>query len=665
MHPLAVVSVVLAVAWGLVSIVAIRAPGSRKSTELAAICALLAGAHVAAAGSARLAPLVLAAWLLYVLALPGGRLATMPRRVIAALGAAAAIGWTVLLVADRSVADTGAFVISALAVCAVGASATGLRFRRATGEERRALQWMAAASVLATAFVVVCGALHLMTDAPQPLAVWLASALLVIPFGQLLALLVPGNRAAVGALVESIAAAGVASVVAVVYLVIVVGINGAPRGHERSVLLESLVAALIVAMLAVPVRHRLTRAADVLVGGREPSSDEVVTAFGARMSRAVPMDELMLQLVESLRATMASGGAEIWTGIEGNLVRAVSMPDRGAGRLQLAERERVVVGRARIGGPGWTAVWLPELFGAGETRGDHRVVPIAHLGELLGLVVVRRIPDAAPFSEEDERALVELARQLGLALHNVRLDSALQASLAELAERNEELQASRLRIVTASDSSRRAIERNLHDGAQQHLVALAVKLGLARQIAEDGETETVLALLEDLRGDVQVTIGELRELAHGIYPPLLRDRGLGEALRTASLRATLACTVDVELTARYPEEVETAAYFCCLEAMQNAGKYAGEGATVTVRVYSDNEALYFELSDDGAGFDLDKTPLGHGFMNMRDRLGALNGRLTVESTPGVGTTVRASIPAQPIDDTATRPEHRAPAGSRT
>jgi signal transduction histidine kinase len=162
-----------------------------------------------------------------------------------------------------------------------------------------------------------------------------------------------------------------------------------------------------------------------------------------------------------------------------------------------------------------------------------------------------------------------------------------------------------------------------------------------------------------------VTIGELRELAHGIYPPLLRDRGLGEALRTASLRATLACTVDVELTARYPEEVETAAYFCCLEAMQNAGKYAGEGATVTVRVYSDNEALYFELSDDGAGFDLDKTPLGHGFMNMRDRLGALNGRLTVESTPGVGTTVRASIPAQPIDDTATRPEHRAPAGSRT
>jgi signal transduction histidine kinase len=225
----------------------------------------------------------------------------------------------------------------------------------------------------------------------------------------------------------------------------------------------------------------------------------------------------------------------------------------------------------------------------------------------------------------------------------------LQESLAELADRNEQLQASRLRIVTAADSSRQAIERNLHDGAQQHLVALAVKLGLARQIAEDGETQTVLALLETLRNDVQVTIGELRELAHGIYPPLLRDRGLGEALRTAAVRSSLPCTVDVELAGRYPEEAETAAYFCCLEAMQNAGKYAGDGATVTVHVAGDAEHLCFELVDDGAGFDPASTTLGNGFMNMRDRLGALGGELEVDSKPGQGTTVRASIPARPVD----------------
>jgi signal transduction histidine kinase len=154
-------------------------------------------------------------------------------------------------------------------------------------------------------------------------------------------------------------------------------------------------------------------------------------------------------------------------------------------------------------------------------------------------------------------------------------------------------------------------------------------------------------MLETLRGDVQTTIGELRELAHGIYPPLLRDRGLGEALRTAANRCPLPCDVDVDLPGRYPEQVETAAYFCCLEAMQNAGKYAGEGATLEVHVRGDDAALCVELVDDGAGFDVDATDLGHGFMNMQDRLGAIGGRLDVESAPGKGTTVRATIPSAP------------------
>jgi signal transduction histidine kinase len=373
------------------------------------------------------------------------------------------------------------------------------------------------------------------------------------------------------------------------------------------------------------------------------------------MSRAIPMDELMLQLVESLQDTIAPAGAEIWTGPAGQLSLTVGMPAREAGRIVLGEHERVVVGRARIGGPAWTAVWLPAVHPDAKQYGDHRAVPVAHLGELLGLIIVRRAVDAEPFDPDDESALVELARQLGLALHNVRLDSALQASLAELAERNEELQASRLRIVTAADTSRRAIERNLHDGAQQHLVALAVKLGLARQIAEDGDVETVLGLLGDLRTDVQDTIGQLRELAHGIYPPLLRDRGLSEALGTAAARSPLPCIVDVELPGRYAEEVETAAYFCCLEAMQNAGKYAGEGATITVRVRGDDETLTFELSDDGVGFDSATTKLGHGFLNMQDRLGAIGGELTVGSNPGQGTTVSATIPAQPLRDPASSP----------
>ena len=516
----------------------------------------------------------------------------------------------------------------------------------ANGRPRRSYAlWLASAGVLAIAWVIVCATLNLMVDRPSPLGLWLLGGLLWFPVALLVAKLVPSGGAASRAFTESTAVSGVAVLVALAYLVFVVGIDGTPTGHERDVLLSSLIAALTVAVLAVPARHRLMSAASRFTGGADPSTDQVVTSFGARMSRAVPMDELLLQLAESLYGTIARGGAEIWTGTNGQYTRAVSVPSAAGERIELGEHERIVVARARIGGPSWTAVWLPQLSAGG---GDLRVAPIAHLGELYGFVVVRRRATDPSYSDDDELPLVELARQLGLALYNVRLDSALQASLAELAERNEELQASRLRIVTASDSSRRAIERNLHDGAQQHLVALAVKVGLLRQIAEDGDTETVLTMLDALRADVQTTITELRELAHGIYPPLLRDRGLGEALRTAAIRSPLACDVNVELPARYPEQVETAAYFCCLEALQNAGKYAGDGAVVTINVRADEGALCVELSDDGAGFDTASTGFGHGFVNMQDRLGAIGGELAVESEPGKGTTVRARIPAAPL-----------------
>jgi signal transduction histidine kinase len=272
-----------------------------------------------------------------------------------------------------------------------------------------------------------------------------------------------------------------------------------------------------------------------------------------------------------------------------------------------------------------------------------RVAPVVHSGILLGLLVAERASDAIPFTDESERVLTELARQVGLALHNVRLDSALQASLETLQERNEELQASRLRIVTASDESRRRIERNLHDGAQQHLVALAVKVGLARQLM-DADPETVKTMLEELRGDVQTTLGELRELAHGIYPPLLRDRGLAEALRTAANRAVLPTEVISEGIERYPSETEAAVYFCCLEAMQNAGKHAGEGATMTVTITGDDQHLDFCVADTGAGFDTELSAQGHGFVNMRDRLGAVGGTLIVESAPDSGTRIGGHIP---------------------
>jgi signal transduction histidine kinase len=640
-------AIVLAVAWTIAALAAARLAEQRR---VAAYCAALAVTGVTAASWAPLAPVVLLAWLGYALAAPDGALLTRPRRTVVGGAAVLIVGWTLVLATDAfSTRHPSAvsFVSVAAVVAILGIGAAAVRCRRANAEDRRALQWLAAGGVLAVGVATVVVTLWLIVDLPHRPLPWLAAALTLIPIAQLAASATRSARAASAVLTESIAVAGVATLVAVVYLVIVAGINGVPTGHERDVLLSSLAAAVAVALLALPVRNRLLGIAGGLVGSRSRSAEEVATTFSARMSRAVPMDELLLQLAESLRASIAGAGAEIWTGTGGNLTRVVTVPDRGTARLRLGEREQVVIGQARIGGHGWTTVWLPDLLDV--PGADLRVVPIAHLGELLGLIVVRRQVDTAAFTEQDERALVELARQLGLALHNVRLDSALQASLAELAERNEQLQASRLRIVSAADASRRSIERNLHDGAQQHLVALAVKLGLAQQIVEDGDIETVQGLLGDLRADVQVTIKELRELAHGIYPPLLRDRGLGEALRTAATRSTLPCTVDVDLPGRFPEEVETAAYFCSLEAMQNAGKYAGAGATLRVHVAYDNPRLCIELVDDGAGFEVSGTALGHGFVNMQDRLGAIGGDLFVESCPGVGTTVRASIPVQPLE----------------
>ncbi len=515
-------------------------------------------------------------------------------------------------------------------------------YRRAdrAAARRRAL-WLLAAAALAVGVCVVAPTLHLMTGAPERPALWIVYSLVLFPLAHLLAVMLTADVAAAAAVTEAVAVTGVAVLVAAVYLVVIFGIGGTPKGHERDVLLASLAAAVAVALLAGPLRRRLATISDAVIGERVPSTEEVANAFVGRMSRAVPMDELLLQLAESLRATVPGTVAEIWTGSDGTLARAVSVPHRPPERLQLKESERTVVGQARIGGRAWAAVWVPSLLEDGA--GDVRMVPIAHLGELLGLIVVRRPVGAPLFTEDDERPLVELARQLGLALHNVRLDSALQASLAELAQRNEQLQASRLRIVQASDESRRAIERNLHDGAQQHLVALAVKLGLAAQIAEDGDSDTVVTLMSDLRADVQTTITELRELAHGIYPPLLRDRGLGEALRAAASRSPLSCSVQVETTDRFPEQVEAAVYFCCLEAMQNAGKHAGEGATLTVRIARSGESLCVEVSDDGVGFDASAAENGHGFVNMRDRLGAIGAPLEVVSRPGAGTRISTVI----------------------
>jgi signal transduction histidine kinase len=201
---------------------------------------------------------------------------------------------------------------------------------------------------------------------------------------------------------------------------------------------------------------------------------------------------------------------------------------------------------------------------------------------------------------------------------------------------------SRARIQAAADAERRRIERDLHDGAQQRLVALRIKLELAAERIGDGEGEAA-AVLRGLGADVEEALEEVRSLAHGIYPPSLADRGLVEGLRAAALRNPFPTTVLAAGVQRYSREVETAAYFCCLEALQNVAKHA-QGASAAVIELSDNGSLRVEVRDDGAGFDPAMVNGGAGLLSMHDRLAAVGGELAITSSPGRGTRVAARIP---------------------
>ena len=241
-----------------------------------------------------------------------------------------------------------------------------------------------------------------------------------------------------------------------------------------------------------------------------------------------------------------------------------------------------------------------------------------------------------------QRRLIE-AQRAELAVHNEQLDSALQESLGGLRRQAAELRASRARVVAAADSERRRIERNLHDGAQQHLTALSIKLRMVYDLAgHDGELAK--DLLEEACSEVDDAARELRDLAHGVYPPLLAVSGLPAALSAAARWSTLPATVDAAPLSRYPAEVEATVYFCCVEAIQNACKHAGGEATVTLRMREDAGTLTFQVADNGKGFDSEARGLGAGFLNMADRLGALGGSLDVESAPRQGTTVSGTIP---------------------
>ena len=516
-----------------------------------------------------------------------------------------------------------------------------MRYVGASARGRQRVQTVTAGASLALTFTVIILTLHSLVDWPSDVAPALLALSSLVPLGLAFGS-TPAATHADRVLVHLLTTLGTVAIVAGAYLLAVRGFDQAPTTHSgRDLLWWAMAAAAVAAVAQLALRGRFARIATSFTYGAREAPDEVVRTFGARMTRAIPMDELLLQLVESLRKTLNLTSAEIFTGSGDVLELVVSVPDRPTRSLRVTREERTVIARAGVSGNAWASVWLPSIA-TGSATGPIRVAPISHAGELLGIIVVSRNEGAVTFREDDDRVLSDLARQVGLALHNAQLDTALQTTLDELRQQATELRASRARIVASGDAERRRVERNLHDGAQQHLVALAVNLRLTKDVLSE-DPVAAAEMLDELGLAVQDTIQELRELAHGIYPPLLVDSGLGEALRAVTNRSPLDIELSTEGIGRYGGDVEAAVYFCCLEALQNAGKHA-PSSHVVVRVWEESGSLLFEVRDDGPGFDVRTAQRGHGYVNMMDRLGAIGGAVRWESEIGHGTAIRGSLP---------------------
>jgi signal transduction histidine kinase len=420
------------------------------------------------------------------------------------------------------------------------------------------------------------------------------------------------------------------------------GSNAAAPLQLVAVLEAVALVALLVAALA---RVRLSRRQ----AARLAAVDFVRATFAAPLADGEALDDLLPQVVDALAHAFALDAAEVWQVAGRGLVLTTAQPARQEVVPRLPAMEHVV-SAAPVAGSAWARARLPELL-ADRRQASVRVAPMIQGDRLLGLIVVARTRGGWRLAGEADMMLEELAREIGEAIHKATLDTALRDSLRRLRQQTDDLSASRVRIVLAADAERRRIERNLHDGAQQYLVALGVKVRLLQRMLER-DPRGALEISEELVDDVERSIDALRNLARGIYPMLLSRGGLGPALAEAARRAGIAVKPEVGGLNRHSAEVEAAIYFCCVEALQNVARHAGSQARSTIRVWEESGALRFEVADDGVGFTALDSQRGAGLTNMNDRLGALGGWLEVESAPGNGTRVRGQVPVPvPVSET--------------
>ena len=405
-----------------------------------------------------------------------------------------------------------------------------------------------------------------------------------------------------------------------IYIGIVVGI-GTLAGYAGGAVL-TVAAAVVVAVLFHPVRQRATLLANRFVYGRRASPYQVLADFAQDMAGQLDADAALHRMAAVLGGATGAERVEVWV-LVGPALSPRSVWPAGAE-------------------PGAAPETVTHAAGPAVLGPVTRAIGVYHQDELLGAITLEKAKNE-PVSAAEDKLLTDLASQAGLVLRNVRLTAELRATI-------EDLRASRRRLVQAQDDERQRIERNLHDGAQQQLVALSVQLSLLDGAADD--PAEVRELTGQLRSGLRSALDDLRALARGIYPPVLADQGLRAALQAQADRAPVPVHVDADGIGRFSRDAEATLYFCILEALQNVAKYA-HASLATVSLAQVDGRLEFCVTDDGAGFDQASAAHGMGLQGMADRLSAVGGLLRIESAPGRGTTISGTVPATGL---SARPE---------
>jgi signal transduction histidine kinase len=481
-----------------------------------------------------------------------------------------------------------------------------LRYRRSEGEARQQIRWL-----VFVAIALVCS-----------LLLTLAATLIVggerfersvgptLAFAVIFSLIAVGVPAAIGVAILKYRLYDLDLVIkkTVVYAILAIFVFGlgtafawAAAGFlfwdSEGGAYSFLITGLVIGLAIWPLRRLATRIANRLVYGKRATPYQVLTEFSGRLAESYAADDVLERMAQVLAAAVGAESATVWLGSGDRFRPGATWPATET-----------------------TAEGIP--WGAVEVR---------HQGEVLGALSAR-MPARDPMTPSKERLIRDLAAQAGLVLRNAGLI--------------EDLKASRQRIVAAQDERAKKLERNIHDGAQQQLVALAVKLGLVERLLRS-DAEKAEAMLAEVKGEANDALENLRDLARGIYPPLLADQGLAAALTAQARKVPIPVDVLPDGIGRYPEETEAAVYFSCLEALQNVTKYAG-ASQVTVRLTQATGSLRFEVSDDGRGFDPVVIGHGSGLQGIADRLASLGGTLDVRSAPGSGTTIAGDVPVRGI-----------------